>query len=724
MKGYVLCFAASMVLAAITGCSGGGSTQAGSKQVATPSFSPAPGSFTSAQQVTISVATKGAKIYYTTDGSTPGYSSAVYSAPIPLSTITTIRAFAMADGYLNSSVASGTYTINIPVAAVPTFSPAPGSYTSTQQVTIADATAGATIYYTTDGSTPGLGSALYSAPIPLSTTTTINAIAAAPGYTNSAEATGAYTISAEIPVNASLPSFTSSFGGPYVGSTLTADIGTWTNNPSHFACTWSVNSYVAQVDASCGNATTFVLANYYLGGTVSLSVTASNPGGTSGPATYTGMGAVSFLPTGAAPVSTFLDSIGVQTHVGYTDAGSPYHLPAQVAQALQSVGIKHVRDSFPTAGNPSMIQTIASGAGAKFDILMDGSGSDYSTILDNIQNNIGIVESVEGANEVDNFYAEWTPDSGSTYKNAVAMQQQMWQDLKCTGCATASLPIYSLSVGSISNVPNVGNISSYVDMASGHIYPQYDGYPWDNDANSGGGIAIYPLVQSLTIQANSEYYPGQPAVTNNLAPGKPNVLTEAGFWTQPASNGLTTDIQAKETLTLLLDTYALGIYRTYLYELFDEYNDAGGTTEQDHFGLFNYDYTPKQSATTLANLQAILADSGTLASPGNFEYTLAGMPSTKLYGIPTAHSLLFERSDGVLFLALWNDTPIWNVWSTPPSPITVTPSSVILTPAAAPSQMVEYEPTESSGTTPTQTVSGPSISVSLADHPIFIMIKP
>lgn len=85
------------------------------------------------------------------------------------------------------------------VAATPVFTPAAGTYTSAQTVTISDATPGATIYYTVDGTTPTTSSTPYTGPIAVGTTTTILAIAAATGFTTSAVASATYTIQSAPP---------------------------------------------------------------------------------------------------------------------------------------------------------------------------------------------------------------------------------------------------------------------------------------------------------------------------------------------------------------------------------------------------------------------------------------------------------------------------------------------------------------------------------------------
>ena len=158
-----------------------------------PAMSPAVGTYTTAQSVTLTDATIGATIYYTTNGTTPTTSSTKYTAAIAVSATETIEAIAVASGYTNSTVASGTYTIT-PTAATPTFSVAAGTYTTAQTVSLSDATSGATIYYTTNGTTPTTSSTKYSSAISVSATETVEAIAVASGYTNSSVASAKYTI--------------------------------------------------------------------------------------------------------------------------------------------------------------------------------------------------------------------------------------------------------------------------------------------------------------------------------------------------------------------------------------------------------------------------------------------------------------------------------------------------------------------------------------------------
>jgi regulation of enolase protein 1 (concanavalin A-like superfamily) len=163
--------------------------------VAPPVFNPSAGTYTSAQTVTISTTTSGASIRYTLDGSTPSETAGtLYSGPVTVSSTTTINAIAYKSGMTDSTVASAAYTIAASVV-MPTFNPPAGTYSSAQTVTISTTTSGASIRYTTDGSTPSeTAGTLYNGPVTVSATATIKAIAYASGMTDSSIASATYTI--------------------------------------------------------------------------------------------------------------------------------------------------------------------------------------------------------------------------------------------------------------------------------------------------------------------------------------------------------------------------------------------------------------------------------------------------------------------------------------------------------------------------------------------------
>ncbi len=168
---------------------------------ATPTFTVPAGTYSIPQTVRIEDTTPGAVIYYTLDGSTPTTKSFQYTGAIPVSTTETISAIAAATDYYTSAVATATYTIHLAYAATPVFSPASGIYPSTRTVTITDATAGAKIYYTTNGNAPSITpSELYKGPLTVAKEETIRALASAAEYVTSAIGDGYYTITAATPV--------------------------------------------------------------------------------------------------------------------------------------------------------------------------------------------------------------------------------------------------------------------------------------------------------------------------------------------------------------------------------------------------------------------------------------------------------------------------------------------------------------------------------------------
>jgi hypothetical protein len=164
--------------------------------VITPTATPPAGTYTSAQNVALSCATNGANIYYTIDGSTPSSSSILYSSAISIGVTTTLKAIAVKDGMTNSGILEAGYTINIPpnVVLTPTATPGAGTYYIAQNVTLACATNGASIYYTINGGTPTTSDTLYSDPIAINVTTTLKAIAVKDGMDNSGILEAQYTI--------------------------------------------------------------------------------------------------------------------------------------------------------------------------------------------------------------------------------------------------------------------------------------------------------------------------------------------------------------------------------------------------------------------------------------------------------------------------------------------------------------------------------------------------
>ncbi|MDE1160633.1 MAG: chitobiase/beta-hexosaminidase C-terminal domain-containing protein [Acidobacteriaceae bacterium] len=354
---------------------------------ATPVFSLAPGTYTSTQSVTISDTTPGATIYYTTNGTTPTTSSTLYTGAIAVSSTETLKAIAVASGYADSGVATAAYTINLAAAAMPTFSPAPGTYTTTQSVTISDTTPGATIYYTTNGITPTTTSTKYTGAFSVSSTETIEAIAMASGYTDSAVATAFYTI-ASVPVPAATPTFSPAGGNYTTTQTVTISDSTpgatiyYTLNgltPSTASTLYTVPITVSATETIEAVAVT----NGYLQSAVGMAVYTITPVTTVKQSTSTslvatgGVGNYTLTATvtasGKAP-PTGTVSFNDTSNSGVAITTAPLN-PATLALGFSASGI------FKTGNQPGGVAVADLNGDGKQDIVIANNGDETISVL-------------------------------------------------------------------------------------------------------------------------------------------------------------------------------------------------------------------------------------------------------------------------------------------------------------------------------------------------------
>jgi hypothetical protein len=161
--------------------------------VTAPTANVPSGTYTSTQNVSLA-AIGSLSAHYTTDGIDPTCSNPnTYSAPIVISSTSTLKAIACYGNGVTSSISSFDYVINLPTYAPPTASPLGGTYTSAQSVTLT-AAGSSSIRYTTDGTNPTCSAGtVYSNAISISLSQTIKAIACY-GENSSDVASFAYTI--------------------------------------------------------------------------------------------------------------------------------------------------------------------------------------------------------------------------------------------------------------------------------------------------------------------------------------------------------------------------------------------------------------------------------------------------------------------------------------------------------------------------------------------------
>jgi hypothetical protein len=175
-----------------------------------------------------------------------------------------------------------------PITADPTISLPGGTYSSSQTVAIADSDPGASILYTTDGTAPGASSTLYSHPITVASSLTLQAVAITKGFAPSAVVSATYAIAPATPTTAAAPTF-----NPPAGTYPSAQTVSLTDTTPNATIFYTTNG------ATPTTASTQYTGSFTVSSTATVQAIATAPNYTQSPiasATYT-----ITLPTAAAP---------------------------------------------------------------------------------------------------------------------------------------------------------------------------------------------------------------------------------------------------------------------------------------------------------------------------------------------------------------------------------------------------------------------------------------
>jgi hypothetical protein len=133
--------------------------------------------------------------------------------------------------------------------------------------------------------------------------------------------------------------------------------------------------------------------------------------------------------------------------------------------------------------------------------------------------------------------------------------------------------------------------------------------------------------------------------------------------------------------------------------------------------LFRADWSPKPAAKAIHNLTRELARDGEQDAPGSLAYSIANLPRT-------AHSLLFQRGDGVYIIALWNDVNLWNPHKRAPLSPPPPANSVVLKLAQPASQIRVFDPLTGKASQVSLEQDGMEAAISLPPSLILIEVSP
>lgn len=389
-------------------------------------------------------------------------------------------------------------------------------------------------------------------------------------------------------------------------------------------------------------------------------------------------------PVSARPVGAFLNSVGVNIHATYTN--TPYADHDRLLEVLRQSGFRHVRDGLVPGREEEQEEFLArlGAQGGCAQLILGGEDVDEDQLddaVDVVSASVDTVAGVEGPNELD-------LTDRDDWEELAEAQQRAIHSVFLDGDELIQVPVAGPSVGRPGSFSAPGDLSDVAQLANLHPYP--------------GGDPPEGEITPHRMAAES------------MSGDAPVVVTETGYHDaledESSQPGVPEDVEAVYLPRLLLDAFDIGVARTYLYELVDEFPDDDD--DQASFGLYRRDWSPKPAAKSVTALLDLLG-SRPSTDARDLDVAVRAPDGDEL------RTVLLSDDEG-FWVALWQPASVYDYDDDAYLDVEPVSASVVLGDAA---DATVYHPVE--GRRPvTRSTDARSVDVQVGAAPVLVRLEP
>ncbi len=343
---------------------------------------------------------------------------------------------------------------------------------------------------------------------------------------------------------------------------------------------------------------------------------------------HNGAGALQRLEL--AQADKFVDGVGVCTHL----ASAPYDVKFnELLPQLRRLGLRHLRDELRPSDDLEKWRKLRRDAGLQAHLLVSPSTNNIKEMMHYVSAlGVGGVSAIEGQNEGDSSWFQSQPSAGSNWRETVvAYQKEVFEAVRAR-YPRDTLPVVSPTVLDYrpEDMVALRPAAAFCDLVALHAYPQGQREP-----------------ETASAYAALEWYLTE--MRDRFKPGSPAMVTETGY--SQGQMSISARAAGIYIPRLLLNSFARGIVRTFIYELYDEGRDPADA--EQGYGLLTVDGVAKPAFDAIALLLTELADPGPAFLPSPFEIEVRREPID-------LRLCAFAKRDGRQYLALWRAARSWD----------------------------------------------------------------